>query len=149
MIGVIALNHPDSDKAGIVKFLTTNPKIKNSLGMIDFDNKDIDASEMFSPAELLSSFTSLHSDPPRQSMQAIQSKHIIPTILENKPLVTTGMHKAIASLIGNDFVFKAKEDGKVIDVNDELGIMVVKYDNSKRYDVINLNVHEAKNSGGG
>jgi len=147
---LIALNTPESDKAGIVRYMTSSPNIKNSLGYIEEkDPKDLTANEMLSPAELISSFTSQHSDAPRQSMQAVQSKHLMPTKNQNKPLVTSGFHKVMPYLIGRDFAYKAKDNGKVVDINKDTGIMVVYYDRLKEYDLVNLNVIQAKNSGGG
>jgi len=148
MVGTIGLNHPDSDKAGVVRYLTANPNIKNSMGFINENTKDLNPSDMYTPVELLSSYTGMHSDPPRQTMQAVQTKHLMPTEVQHKPLITTGMHKTLTSIIGDDFADKAKDDGKILDINDELGIMVIQYKNGKK-ELINLGVNEAKNSGGG
>jgi hypothetical protein len=96
----------------------------------------------------------------RQTMMVVQSKHILPVAHSTKPLVTSGLHKTLAHMIGNDFAFKAKHNGTVVDINEEHGLMTVKYDIKKdkdssvtgkesEYDVINLNTTQAKNSGGG
>jgi len=65
MQGLIALNHPESAKAGVIKYMTTSPKIINARGMVDLTrkNSEISTVETLSPAELLSPFTSQSSDP--------------------------------------------------------------------------------------
>jgi hypothetical protein len=67
MEGLISLNNPDSDKAGISRFLTLNPKISDGLGSINKTENlnDLTADQILSPAELLSPFTAMHSDPPK------------------------------------------------------------------------------------
>jgi hypothetical protein len=91
-------------------------------------------------------------------MQAVQSKHLMPTKHQSKPLVTSGLHKNVINLVGNDFAFKAKNKGFVKDINHDLGVMIIQYeepkstvisDSFKKYDIINLNPQEFKNSGGG
>lgn len=66
MTGILALNSPDSDKVGVVRQLTYNTSIINTRGFLDVNKKNSDNStDLYSAAELLSPFTSLHADPPR------------------------------------------------------------------------------------
>jgi RNA polymerase Rpb2, domain 6 len=150
MVGVLGLNTPDSSKVGVVRQMTYNPKLLNTRGFISTDIQvaDMNSSDLFTPAELLSPFTGRHADPPRQGMQVTQAKHIIPTLEQDKPLVGSGIEKTLPHILGSDFVFKAKNDGvvKVIDPKNEL--MVVQYKDGST-DVVDLSAVQAKNSNGG
>ena len=56
--------------------------------------------------------------------------------------------KALQFHLSDDFVINADEDGQVIDVNEELGFIVVKYKSGKTK-AINTKPEIVKNSGGG
>jgi len=75
MLGFFGMNSPDSSKIGTVRQLSFNPKIKNTRGIIDddIDVTHMNPSDMMTPAELLSPFTSRKADPPRIGMQVTQS----------------------------------------------------------------------------
>jgi hypothetical protein len=66
MVGLFGFSSPDSDKIGVVRQLTFDPAIKNTRGFLD-TNRDTknESTNIYGPAELLSSFTVKHSDPPR------------------------------------------------------------------------------------
>ena len=149
MVSVLSLNTPDSNKVGIVRTLTYNPKLKDTRGFItEDDNNNSTSSSMLSPAELLSPYTASHSDPPRTSMQVQQTKHIIPVEVQNKPLVRSGVEKTLPYIIGNDFIFVAKDDGVVEKIDNVNEFAVLSYKNGKK-DVIDLSTVQAKNSNGG
>jgi len=150
MLGFLGLNTPDSAKVGMVRQMTYNPKIINNRGIIDTDVtvKDLKAGDMLTPAELLSSFTSTHADPPRVGMQVTQSKHIIPTEVQHKPLFGSGMEKTLPHILGNDFVFKATQDGKVEKVDEKNELMIIRYKDGTM-DTVDLSPVQAKNSNGG
>jgi hypothetical protein len=67
MAGILALNTPDSATVGIVRQLSYNPAIINNRGFLDTNKniKDMNSVDLISPAELMSTFTSRHADPPR------------------------------------------------------------------------------------
>ena len=58
------------------------------------------------------------------------------------------MDKNIAYQISDTFAFKAKDDGKVVSVDNRLGMMIVEYKNGDK-DVIDISEKLAKNSNGG
>lgn len=68
MIGMIGMSSPDSNKVGVVRQLSYDPKILNARGIIDFskETNEFEATNLFSAGELLSCYTSLHADPPQQ-----------------------------------------------------------------------------------
>lgn len=151
MIGLLGLSSPDSNKIGIVRQLVQNPKIINNLGIIDdqtINYSKLDATNLLTVGELLSPYTSLHSDPPRISMQTIQTKHIIPTKKQTKPLYGTGIEKSLPYMLGSDFVSIAKQDGVIEKVYNKQQLVKIRYkDNS--IDYIDISERISKNSNAG
>ena len=109
---------------------------------------ELNSTNMFSPAELLTTGTAQLDDAPRVAMVSTQSKHIVPAIGYNRLLVGNGSDKVLGRIIGNDFAFKAKEDGQVVEVDDEAGVIVIKYKSGK-IDVIETDSKVVKNGGAG
>lgn len=63
-------------------------------------------------------------------------------------LVSTGAEKLLPYTASKDFVVRAKEDGKVEEIDTEANMMVLKYKDGSA-EVVNLNPVVVKNSGGG
>jgi len=63
-------------------------------------------------------------------------------------LVSNGFDEAVQFYLSSDFVINADEDGKVIDVNDELGFIMVEYKSGKKR-AINTNPDIVRNLAGG
>jgi len=134
--------------AGIKKYLTYNPKIKSVRGYIDEDAIPDHSTHYFMANELISPFTALHSDPPRQSMTIKQSSHIVPTNHQDAPLIGSGIEKTFAYSLSKDFVVVAKDDGIVQEIDKKNNIMIIKYDNGEQ-DAINIGDQISKNSASG
>lgn len=81
-------------------------------------------------------------------MQSTQQKHIVATEDSDRPLVTSGMHKLIPYEISDVFAIKAKDDGKVINIDEEAGLLLVEYKNGKQ-DLFDISPYMNKNSTGG
>ena len=63
MVGLFAISTPDSDKVGVVRQLAYDPSIMNTRGFIDTNRNNKNGStNIYGPAELLSSFTGKHAD---------------------------------------------------------------------------------------
>lgn len=66
MFGILGMSSPDSSNVGVVRQLSYNPSLKTTRGFLDTDfeskNKNTD---IYTPSELLNSFTVTHADPPR------------------------------------------------------------------------------------
>jgi hypothetical protein len=77
-----------------------------------------------------------------------QSKHVVPTKQQNRPLIGTGMDRALASLVSNDFAFKARRDGVIKELDLKTGIAILQYDNGDS-DVIDLTNKQSRNTGTG
>lgn len=81
-------------------------------------------------------------------MNTTQTKHVIPTKEQSVPLISTGMEKAIKHSLSSDFIFTAKEDGEVMDIDNDAKIVTIKYKSGK-IAYIDFDVRLAKNSNGG
>lgn len=90
----------------------------------------------------------MKKNPMRVGMNTTQTKHIIPTKEQSVPLISTGMEKAIKHTLSSDFIFIAKEDGEVVDIDDKAKIATLKYKSGKLA-YIDYDVRLAKNSNGG
>jgi DNA-directed RNA polymerase beta subunit len=84
----------------------------------------------------------------RIGMQSTQSKHIIPTEKQSRPLFGSGIEKTLAYAISDDFAFKAKKSGVVKQIDTEKELMILSYDDGTE-DVVDLSAVQAKNSNGG
>lgn len=78
----------------------------------------------------------------------MQQKHIIPVKKTDRALVGSGVEKTLPYLLGDDFIFKAKDDGIVEKIDQENRLVILKYKNGKK-DVIDLTPEMSKNSNGG
>lgn len=77
-----------------------------------------------------------------------QSQHIVPTKDASPALISNGYDEAVQFHLSDDFVINAEEDGEVVDVNDDLGFIMVKYKSGKTK-AIYTKPEIVKNSGGG
>jgi len=150
MNGIVSGNAtPYSGQAGIVRSLSYDPKINTIRGYIpDIDESELSATNILSPTELLSAFTSVAADPPRQAMQVAQTKHTMPVASSSKQLIGSGMSKTMAFMISDDFCFKAKQDGIVENIDDATHFAILKYVDGTK-DAIDLSDVLSKNSNSG
>ena len=152
MMGVLAQSSPFNAKVGITRVMSVNPNIKSLRGYIDPGSdqklKDLDETNILSPVEMMLPLTPTHDDPDRVSMAATQSKHTISTVHSDTPLFGYGYDKVIASTKSDRFAFKAKAAGEVIELNDKLGYMILRYNDGKT-DVVYLTTKQALNTGSG
>jgi hypothetical protein len=150
MFGTFSINTPDSGKVGNVRQMSYNASIENTRGIIDTSKsvEDLTAADILAPSEMFNSFTATRSDAQRIQMTSIQSKHIINTDKQDKLLVGSGVEKTMPQVLNDDFVFKAKDSGKVEKIDEENQLMIVKYDNGEK-DLIDLSPVLGKNSNSG
>jgi hypothetical protein len=149
MIGFISPNSTPQGNAGVSRALSYNPKITSIRGYIPDVQRDLlNAANMLSPTEMLSSFTSTQADPMRQSMQIGQTKHTMPVVKTHKQLIGSGINKIMAFMISDDFAFKAKEDGYVKKIDEENQLAILEYKSGKQ-DAIDLSEVLVKNSNSG
>ena len=149
-VGKLAISTSADANVGINKNLVVEPTIINARGyrkpVDDIDElKDVN---VFSPVELLTPGSARMDDPIRTAIAVKQSSHVVPVKDACPALVSNGFDEAIQFHLSDDFVINAEEDGKVIDINDELGFIMVQYKSGKTK-AIYTKPEIVKNSGGG
>ncbi|CCE26123.1 putative RNA-polymerase beta-subunit [Yersinia phage phiR1-37] len=149
MLGLYGIFSPISAQIGVNRSMAFNPKIDTIRGYIrEKDIKDFTADNLFSAAELVNGFTPKHADAPRAIMATTQNKHIINTKVQHPTLVGTGVDKALAHIIGQEFAWKAVKDGKITSIDEEKNLVFIEYIDGTT-SAIDISMKAAKNSGGG
>lgn len=149
-IGKLAIQTSPDKNVGINRALVVEPTIANARGyrepVDDIDElKDVN---VFSPVEMLTPATARVEDPIRVSIGGKQSGHVVPVKDASPSLVSNGFDEAIQFHLSDDFVVNAEEDGKIVEINEDVGFMVVQYKSGKTK-AINIKPEIVKNSGGG
>jgi hypothetical protein len=133
--GTIGISSIDNGNVGIVKQLTINPRIINTLGFVDSpetdaDMKKIPTSSLMTAEESMLPFVN-RDDPKRIGFASGQTKHVIPSDHFTPQIVGTGFEQSVVFKIGNDFGYKAREDGEIVGVNEKSSFALIRYkDNS-------------------
>lgn len=149
--GIIAPSSSPDGQVGVNKSLSLNPTIKSIRGYVDVKNNKLDElndTNLFSPAELTIPLAATRDDPTRLGHAIKQSKHVIPVKNSSPVLMSNGMEEVCRFELSSDFVVNADEDGTVVDYDDNLKIMIVKYKSGKTR-AVNLGKNIVKNGGGG
>lgn len=145
MTGIVAMNSTPSGEVGIGRHLTLNANIEDALGFVKVNKEEYDGTELASVGELLQTFGPESADIERVAMAMNQSKHLVPVASRSPGLVSYDMERVIP-YISNDFAFRAKKPGKVVEIKDS--IIIVQY-NDGTYDDIDLAARPDKNVDGG
>ena len=130
-VGTVAISSPDNGNVGIVKQLTANPRIINTLGFVESTSENNDASKL--PASSLLSYEEScfpfinHDNPQRIGFSTGQTKHVVPAKYFDPPMVGTGAESVLPYVVSNAFGYKAAEDGKIIKVDEENKFIMIKY----------------------
>lgn len=127
-IGVISEATADSGNVSITATLSMDPKISNVYGFID----DTKTPEKLNPTNILSVATLLmpattQDDGKRANFVSVQLSHTMPTEYADVSRVRTGFEKVIAHRSSDIFALTAKQDGIVVDVNDKLKLIKIRY----------------------
>lgn len=144
--GVFSMSTPDNANAGVVKELTLNTKIENTLGFIAPQDKDnYSLNDIASIAEALTPFVNKMDDPNRVAFTSTQNAHVGGLPDASLPIVRTGVEKVVQYQTSENFVKLAPKDGTVTQIDEVGKKMYVTYkDNTK--DVIDYNNRMLKNS---
>ena len=153
MTGVYTISSSPDGNVGIQRVLTMEPPITDVRGFIDnkaMDNRvdEYNDVNLFGPAEMLTTGGAQRDDAMRTAMSTKQSTHLTPVSKSSPSLITNGAEKAIQYHLSKDWSFIAKDDGKVVELNDDTGLMIVEYKNGES-DAISINNRIAKNGAGG
>lgn len=132
-VGKLAISTSPDANVGINKQLVVEPTLTNARGYREpvQDITDLKDVNIFSPLEMLTPGTARNDDPIRTAIAGKQSGHVVPVKDAMPSLVSNGFDEAVQFYVSDDFVINAEEDGKVIDVNPEVGFIVVQYKSGK------------------
>lgn len=151
MSGIMAISTSPDGNCGVVRSLALEPNIKNARGFVDIKSDHLEELKdvnLFSPGELLTPIGAMRDDANRTAMATKQSKHLIPVSKSSPVLISNGAEQTIPYHLGNDFCVVAEEDGKVVEINEATGIVIVKYKSGK-CKAIDTNTNIVKNGAGG
>ena len=124
-VGVMSEAVKDNGDVGIASYLSADPKINNTRGIVDTDKKSDSWANLLSTTALLSPFA-LTDDVKRLNFASIQASHVIPINEMRVPYVRTGYEAIIPIKAGDKFAIVAEDSGKVIKL--DKSSMKVKYD---------------------
>lgn len=156
MVNVLSASTGFAGNVGISRQATIDANIEGSRGYIyndpDMENGEINSVKTLCMTESLTPFTTTRDDPMRLAMGFIQtSKHGMRCNHSDPALITSGADEALPYLISNTFAYKAKENGKVVEIiPDEY--MIIEYDkpvDGKSHEYIDLSESVQKNSSSG
>lgn len=145
MTGIIGINTTPSGEVGIGRHMVLNCNIDDARGFITLGKDDYSGSELATPGELMQAFGPESADIERVAMEISQSKHIVPVADSCSSPVSYDMER-IVPYISNDFARTAKNNGKVVSI--ENNVMIIKYDDGT-IDDVDLGPRPAKNTDGG
>lgn len=148
MKGIMASSTPDSAKVGAVRYLSRNANINGTRGFLAADQPENKNTSLISTVEMITPFAATHDDPPRNSMNSAQQKHLLPVKGASKPLYGTGMERTIYDDIPDIFTITAKQNGKVESYDEDNNIVILRY-NDGTSDVIDMDTPIFNNSEGG
>lgn len=152
MTGLFTLSSSPDANVGVNRFLTMEPPISDPRGFID--NKALQGkldeytdANLFGVAEALTTGCAVGDDSPRTTMTCRQSGHCVATTKSSPVLVSNGADRVLPYHVSKDWVFVAKENGVVKEINQEVGLMIVQYENGE-CEAVELK-RIAKNGAGG
>ena len=147
MMGTISIVTGVGAGSGITKAMSYNSSIHTTRGYIKVPEvKDLKFPDMMCWTELTSPFFTNHDDAQRSAMTYAQASAIIPVEKSNRLLIGTGAERTIPYMTSKDFIFTAKDDGKIVDYDEDCKTMIVQYKNGTS-DIIDLNSSIVNNGG--
>ena len=152
MTGLFTLSSSPDANVGVNRFLTMEPPITDPRGFIN--NKALQGKveeytdvNLFGIAESLTTGCAVGDDSPRTTMTCRQSGHCVSTAKSSPVLVSNGADRVLQYHVSKDWVFSAKEDGVVKELDFELGLMILQYKSGEN-EAVDLK-RIAKNGAGG
>ncbi len=150
MLNVLGASTNFSANVGINRIASIDMNIEGERGYIKTINGDtsqFNTAKTLSATEAMTPFGTTRDDANRTNMTYIQTaKHMMRTEYADPLLVTNGFDQVVPYMTSDKFAFKAKQDGVVEKVTDEM--VLVKYADGT-HDYISLKEKVEKNSDGG
>lgn len=151
MLNVLGASTAFSANVGIGRASTVNLNVDSSRGyvkQIDSDVSKLDTANTLTATEAMIPFEVNRDDNTRVSMSFVQTaKHQVRTNKADPLLVTSGIDQALPYLTTDTFAFKAKEDGKILEVVEGQYVLIEYKSGNKDY--VSLKEEIKKNSDGG
>lgn len=153
MTGVYTISSSPDANVGVQRVLTMEPPIVDVRGFVDnkaMDNRldEYNDVNLFGPAEMMTTGGVQRDDAMRTAMSTKQSTHLTPVSKSSPSLITNGAEKSMHYHLSKDWSFVAKDDGKVVELDEDNGLMIVEYKNGES-DAITIGSRIAKNGAGG
>lgn len=152
MMGMYTISTSPDANCGVVRELVTEPNIVSPRGYMKLEGvdnvDDLKDVNLFGYAEMLSPLGACKDDSTRTAMSTKQAKHVVPVKKSSPVLISNGAEQTIHYHIGKDFTFVAKEDGEIVELDEKLGLVVVKYKSGKT-EAFDINTKIVKNGAGG
>jgi len=150
MLGILGITTSPDAGVGVNRNLTFEPAITSTRGyldIIDRDNVDqLTAPNLLTAAEMLTPLGVQHDDPARTAMAYKQSMYMLLVNDSDPVMIGNGVEKVVPYRMSNEFTTIAKDDGKVIDIVEDL--VVIKYKDGT-YQTIDTGKKTKKNSASG
>jgi len=148
MIGKMALSSPNNGTVGVTRQLVADPKIESVRGYTSTDGPESDFNDLqlASFSELLTPGTVTRDDAIRTAIATSQTSHIVSTEGAQPVLVSNGVDEIVPAYLTEEFSYVAREDGEVIDMNEDY--IIIQYKSGKKK-AININHKQSFNSGSG
>lgn len=149
MTNVLGMSTGFASTVGVTRVVTTNANVSSKRGYISgkADKKDMNDVNTMTTAENLTPMCTTHDDPFRLAMSYVQrTKHDMRVAGGDPLLITNGMDDALSVFTPDVFSFNAKQDGRIIERDDDH--IVIQY-NDGTIDYVDLNNKVYKNSDGG
>lgn len=136
--GIFSMSTPDNQNAGIVKELTINTNVVNTLGMlgtVSKDDKDVSINDMASIAEAIVPYVNKVDDPSRIGFCSTQNAHVGGMPNASLPIVRSGIEKIVRHMSSSTFVINAEEDGVVENIDEVEKVLYIKYKSGRKVTV--------------
>ena len=148
MIGKLAISSPNNGNIGINRQTTANPKLESVRGYTDAeaDINKMNDFDLTSFSELITPASVTRDDAIRTAIATSQTSHIMATDDSEPVMISNGVDEILPGALSDEFSVMAKEDGSVIDMDDQY--MVVQYKSGKK-EAIPLSDRYSFNSGSG
>ena len=148
MIGKMALSSPNNGNIGINRQITVNPKLESVRGYTTTEadiNKMTDL-DLSSYSELLTPASVTRDDAIRTAIATSQTSHIMATDESEPVMISNGVDEILPGSLSDEFSVMAKEDGVVIDKDDQY--LIVQYKSGKK-EAVPISDRYSFNSGSG
>ena len=148
MVGKMGISSPNSGTVGVSRQLVADPKIESVRGYTSTDGLETNFNDLqlASFSELLTPGTVTRDDAIRTAIATSQTSHIISTAAAQPVLISNGVDEIVPAYLTEEFSYVAREDGVVLDKNDDF--IIIQYKSGKKK-AIDISHKQSFNSGSG